>query len=176
MRRASGATLVIAIIGALLLLALAACGGGDDESSSDTTAAETVAAATTESEEPTQSGESSGTPDFASAANCQELGQLGAAVSSALSGTGSDTEDTVEAFSQFADKAPEEIRDDFQVLADAYSKIAEALGDVNLAAGETPGPEALQKLQEVSSQINQAEVTEASNNITAWVQENCGTS
>jgi hypothetical protein len=176
MRRATGTTLVIAIIGALMLLALAACGGGDDESSSDTTAAETVSApATTEAEVPEESDGSSGTPNFADE-DCLELGKVGAAVSSALSGSGADTEDTVNFFNEFADRAPEEIRDDFQIIADAYAKIAEALGDVNLAAGETPSPEALQKLQEVSSQINQAEVTEASNNISAWVQENCGTS
>ena len=32
---------------------------------------------------------------------------------------------------KFADEAPEDIRDDFQTLADAYSKIADALDGVD---------------------------------------------
>ena len=43
---------------------------------------------------------------------------------------------------KFADEAPEDIRDDFQTLADAYSKIADALDGVDLGSGETPPAEA----------------------------------
>jgi hypothetical protein len=89
--------------------------------------------------------------------------------------TGSETEEAAEALENFADEAPEEIRDDFGVLADAYSKIAEALEGVDLTSGETPPPDVLEKLQQLSSEIDTARVTEASNNISAWTQENCTT-
>jgi hypothetical protein len=37
---------------------------------------------------------------------------------------------TRQANGRIADNAPEEIRDDFRVIADAYAKIADAIGDV----------------------------------------------
>jgi hypothetical protein len=167
MRRAAGKTLAVVIMGSLVL-AVAACGGGNDEATSEADSSGTAAATATSSDT------SSGTPDFASTSNCQQLGELGAQVAAAMGGTGTaDAQKTIDLFSEFADQAPAEIRDDFQVVADAYSKIADALGGVNVAAGETPDPEALQKLQEASSEIDQAKVTEATNNITAWVTENC---
>ena len=168
--------IALAAIGVLLLTA--ACGGGDDES-----AAGTEAAATTESPAATDatdttsddsSDDSGDEPSFEGSSDCVELAQLGAKVSEALSGTGGDVEKTEEFLNEFADKAPDEISDDFQVIADAYSKIAEALGDVDIASGETPDPEALAKLQELSTELDQAKLQEANTNITAWVTENCG--
>ena len=43
-----------------------------------------------------------------------------------------------DAMQKFADEAPEDIQDDFQTLADAYSKIADALDGVDLSSGDTP--------------------------------------
>ena len=47
--------------------------------------------------------------------------------------------------------------------------VAEALGGVDVGAGETPDPAALAKL----AQIDAAEATAASTNISTWVTENC---
>jgi len=175
MRRKAFWAIALAAIGVLMLTA--ACGGGDDDSSAAGTQAE--AAATTESPpaaDTTTSDDEAGddTPSFEGSSDCLELAQLGAKVSQALSGTGADTEKTKEFLNEFADKAPDEISDDFEVIADAYSKIADALGDVDVQAGETPDPEAIAKLQAVASELDQAELQEANTNITAWVTENCG--
>ena len=67
---------------------------------------------------------------------------------------------------------PEEIRDDFQVLADAYEKIAQALEGVDLSS-ETPPADAIAKLAQLSQEIDSAALTEASQNISDWTQENC---
>lgn len=164
----------IAALGVLLLTA-AACGGGDDESAADTQAA---AAATAGSENTTEAAtteaDAESNPDFGSAENCTELTTLGTKVSAALSGTGADTEKTKEALNEIADNAPDEIKDDFQVMADAYAKIADAIGEANVAAGEQPDPEALAKLQQVATELDQTKLEEANTNITAWVTENCG--
>jgi hypothetical protein len=176
MRRKAFWAVALAAIGVLLLTA--ACGGGDDDSA----AADTQAAATTESPAATEATDTTSSEDdgdddtssFEGSADCLELAQLGVKVSEALSGTGADTEKTKEFLDEFADKAPDEISDDFQVIADAYSKIADALGDANLQAGETPDPEALAKLQEVATSLDQQKLEEANTNITAWVQDNCG--
>lgn len=177
MSRTAFKVFLVAAMGAALLAFAAACGGGDDdEATADTAAAVTTAAEEIEEAATTEEESSSGGTDMASAENCKELGEIGAKVSAALgSGGSADTEKTKEFLDEFADKAPEEIRDDFQIIADAYGKIVEALGDVNVAAGETPGPEALAKLQALATEIDQEELTQANNNITAWVTENCTT-
>ncbi len=53
----------------------------------------------------------------------------------------------------------------------AYSKIADAI--VNFKPGATPDPAALAKLQKVSAEIDTNRLTQASQNIAAWLQENC---
>jgi hypothetical protein len=76
-------------------------------------------------------------------------------------------------FDEFAEEAPDEIREDFQVLADAYEAYAEAIEGIDLQSGQTPDAEALQQLQEALTSIDQEEVTAASERISAWANENC---
>jgi len=161
-----------------LALALAGCGGGGSKSSSPpktTTTAETTTTATTTTE--TTTAATSTTPSktaFASTENCRQLANVGAKLSSALSGTGgSDIQKAAKAFHEYADQAPSEIRSDFQTIADAYTKIADALKGVNLQSGQTPSAAALAKLQKLSTEINQTKLTKASQNIAAWAQKNC---
>ncbi len=68
---------------------------------------------------------------------------------------------------------PDEIKADYQVIAENFSKIAEALKGVDLTNGQTPSPEALAKLQELAASMDSAEVQQASQHIEAWVQKNC---
>lgn len=173
MRRTAVRAIVLAAIGALLLVA-AGCGGGDDESAADTQAAATESAEPTEATE-TQTAEESGEPDFTSSENCRELVELGSKTAAALSGTDPDAGTTKNLLDAYADEAPEEIRADFQVIAEAYGKMAEALEDVAVPAGETPDPEAAAKLQEIVASIDTAELTTANANITTWVEMNCKT-
>jgi hypothetical protein len=174
MRRTAVRAVVLAAIGALLLTA-AGCGGDDDESAAGDQAPTVTAQATTESASDAEAAETEQAgSDFASSANCQKLLTLMANVSGALAGTGSfDVEQTRRTIDAYAETAPEEIRGDFRVVAEAYAKIADALGDIKIAPGETPSPEALQRLQEVASELDQEAVTTANTNITAWVAKNC---
>lgn len=166
MRRTAVTALVLTV-----LVAAWGCGGDDDES-----AAETQAAATTAEAEATDTEESEApeTPDFASSENCTALAALGVKVSLALGGAGgADVEETKKLLNEFAAEAPEEIRADFAVIADAYAKIGDTLGDLGLTAGETPSAEDQARLQELAAELDQPALTSANENITAWVNKNC---
>jgi hypothetical protein len=163
-------TVALAAFFALTLLG-AGCGGGDDESSDD---AAPAAAATTEASEPAEPAESGG-----SAENCREFqtaaAEVGQQFSAATTGAAgsADLEEAAEAFDELANKAPEEIRADFQTINEAFGTLVEALKGVDLSGGKTPDAATLAKLQQAMSKIDQAKVTAANAHITAWVQQNC---
>ena len=56
---------------------------------------------------------------------------------------------------------PDEIKDDYKVISENFAKIADALKGVDLTSGQAPSPEALAKLQEISSSMDSAEVQQA---------------
>ena len=172
----------MAIALALLALVLvgAGCGGDDDESASDTT---TLTDTTTDDEttDETTTDETTTTDDDSddsgslASGECAELVDAGSELSQAFgSGTSSqDFDDVSEFYDEVVSKAPEEIRDDVQVLADAWGEYAAVLGDLDLQAGETPDAEALAKLQQALTSIDQQEVSAAAERISAWTTANC---
>jgi hypothetical protein len=177
-------TIAAALAALALGLTAAGCGGGDDEASDepDTTLTETETDETTD--ETTTDGETtddtgSDDPtgfDFSSE-ECQQLAAAGSEFGQAFSGatTGEDLSDEADAFQEFADNAPEEIREDMQTLADAYEEIIAALADVDLDPGATPTAEQIAALTQALSSIDQTGVQGASERIATWAQENCST-
>jgi hypothetical protein len=163
----------LAIVVAVLGLALVGvgCGGDDDSSASGDT---TELTDTTTTDETTTEDTTTDDDDLSGLASedCLELAAASAGLGQAFATPGSDFEGE-DAFRELADDVPDEIRDDWQILADAYSDYAEALADIDLSAGETPDAETLQEIQQAIASIDQASVTEASNNIAAWAQQNC---
>jgi hypothetical protein len=168
---------MFAVLVAAFALVGAGCGGGDDEGAGDT---DTVVVTDTTTDETTTDDTETDTDttefDFSSE-ECQELAAAGAAIGQAFSSatTGADLSDEAERFSEFADRAPEEIRADMQVLAAAYEDIVAALADVDIDPGTTPSAEQIAELTQALSSIDQAGVTEASERIGTWAQENCTT-
>jgi hypothetical protein len=64
-------------------------------------------------------------------------------------------------------EAPAEIRDDLEVLDDAYSKYGHALATIDPAKVD-------QNLQKkLTAKINERRVMRASQNIVAWARKNC---
>jgi hypothetical protein len=158
----------------VLLLALVAgilaagCGGDDDSGG------EGGAPVTQASEGGDEGGGTEGLPGIASGDDCLQLASLGATLSQALSGGNTDDlEKQAQFFEEFADNTPEEVRDDFQTLAEFYSKLTKALADADVQPGQEPDPEALQALQEAATSIDQKELEAATANIEKWVKENC---
>ena len=157
-------TIVIAL--SALALVVAGCGGGDDEAASDTTTlTDTTLDDTTTDED--SGGSASG--------ECRDLVEAGSQLSQAFGSGGAtpDRDDVSELYEQVVDNAPEEIRADIQVLADAWAKYADVLDDVQVEPGQTPDPEDAAKLQQALASIDQQEVAAASERINAWTTENC---
>jgi hypothetical protein len=176
MRRTTVPALSLAVL-ASLLLALVGCGGSKKASTTTTTAASapatTTAATTTEAAGTTTKTESSSVPSLASAANCKQLADLGAQYSKAITGAanGQDMKKTGQLLQEFAAKTPADIRPDFEVVAQAYAKLAGALGD--LKPGVASNAAALAKLQKLVAGLDTAKLTQATQHISKWVKQNC---
>lgn len=162
---------VIALSG--LVIAAAGCGSSKHKAAATT---QTVATTTAKTATKATTSKSSGLAGLANASNCAQLAGLSTSFAQAMSGTGSaDVKKTATLLKQFADKTPKEIRPDFEVVAAAYAKIAEALKGTNLSSGATPDPAVIAKLTKLGSEIDTAALTKASANIGAWAQKNCTT-
>jgi len=77
------------------------------------------------------------------------------------------------AFEEFAGKAPEEVRADFQVLAASFSKYAEILKDVDLTSGQQPDAATVAKIQAIFTGEDATRSQEASQRINDWSNANC---
>jgi hypothetical protein len=174
-RRRFGVLLV-----AVLALVAAGCGGGSNDASSDTTTI--VSGATTDetTTEETMTDEtttedtstSAGVDTSALTGKCAELAGLGSKLAAAMGGQNGDVQDVSKLFDDLADQVPDEIKADWQVLAQNFSKIAEALKGVDLSSG-TADPQALAKLQQLATTLDSQEVQQAATHIEAWAKENC---
>jgi hypothetical protein len=168
---------MLAVLVAAFALVGAGC-GGDDEGAGDT---ETVITETTTDETTTEetatdeTTDTSGTDFDFSSEECQELAAAGAAFGQAFTSatTGADLSDEAEEFSELANRAPEDIREDMQVLANAYEEIVAALADVDIDPDSAPSAEQIAELTQALSSIDQTGVAEAGERIAAWAQENC---
>ena len=166
-----------ALLLAALALFVAGCGGDDggDSASSDTAVVETEAtdddATETEADDATETDATE--DDGELGGECAEFAGLGAKLQGAFGSGSGDIESVSEVFDELAERVPEEIREDYQVLADNFKEFAEALEGVDLSSGETPDAETLAKLQEAATSMDQPEVQQASENIEAWVTANC---
>jgi hypothetical protein len=174
MRRAAAVGLALVLAGG----ALGACSGGDD---SEGVALEDNTTTTGDSgTDTTSDGSDVSLPDnfdFGNE-NCTEL----VAAVSGLAGafTGSDSEQATldfgafaDALDQFADSAPDDIRDDLGTLSDAYRQIDDELGGpLDLSDPEVfTSPEFAQ----IGEQFNSEEFTQANENVTSFIESECTT-
>jgi hypothetical protein len=77
------------------------------------------------------------------------------------------------ALQQLAKTAPTDIRDEFGVLADAYTKVADAVAAVYTGRKTAPTSDQLQQLANVGKELNTIAITGAANSVNAWLQKNC---
>ena len=142
---------IAALLIAVLALVAAGCGGSSsNEASSDTET--TVATETTETmaaEDTTATTDDSETSTDIDLGNlsgeCKQFAGISSKLAQSLSGQDANMEDAAKAFDEIADQVPDEIKDDYKVIAENFSKIADALKGVDLTSGQTPSPEALAK-------------------------------
>jgi hypothetical protein len=168
-----------ALLVAALALVVAGCGGSSDEASSDTataaaeTTTETTAeAATTEDMTTTEETTTDASGAAALTGKCAELAGLGSKLAAAMGGQDAGVADVSQLFDELADQVPDEIKADWQVLAQNFQKIADALKGADLSSG-TPDAATLAKLQKLATTLNSQEVQQAAANIEAWAKKNC---
>lgn len=162
-----------ALIRLLVTLCLAwgfvACGGDDDDSSS--------ASAKDDVQSAEEFGDAAASAaDFAGFdGGCQAavaaMASVAAGAGAALTG-GSDLEDSLATFKEFADKAPEEIKDEMNTLADAYGEFVAVLADSDYdpASGEDPPSEVMAALESIATE----DVSAAGDKVSAYFEDNCG--
>ena len=142
-------------------------------STTETMTTDTSATDTTATTAGTDTSASAAIAALASSGNCKSFADLGAAFSSALSGASGDPQKEAQLFQQFVDQAPSDIKADMQVIADDFSKIADALKGVDLSSGKTPDPAALAKIAALQGSLDQQKLATAEQHITAWATANC---
>ena len=168
-----------ALLVAALALVVAGCGGSSDEGSSDTA---TVAAEDTTNDatstgdmtttEETASDDTATDPSSALTGKCADLAGLGSKLAAAMGGQDAGVADVSQLFDELADQVPDEIKADWQVLAQNFQKIAAALKGADLSSG-TPDAATLAKLQKLATTLDSKEVQQAAAHIEAWAKKNC---
>ena len=70
-------------------------------------------------------------------------------------------------------RGTDDIRPDFETLADAFTQIAGALKGVDLSSGQTPDAATLAKLMKLSQKFQDAKFKTALQHIETWAANNC---
>jgi hypothetical protein len=181
---------VVALLVLVAALALAlgsvvsGCGGSSDSSGDDAAIETTTETTETETtEEATETEETDTDTDTGLGAladeDCIELAGIGAKLGEAMAALGGQNTDVgaiADVFDELVGSAPDEIKDDLEVLAGGVAEMAKALEGVDFSSGSTPNAEQLAKLQEAIASIDTPALTEASTNVEKWATANCSNS
>jgi hypothetical protein len=178
--RLKAGSVAAAVLVVVLVAVAAGCGGGSKSSSPtvETTATVDNSATTSGSASSSGSSKSSSTPSFTSAKNCKDLAAIGAKLSQAMqSSSGNENEviaNEAKALEQLASSAPGEIRDDFKVLADAFSTYVGVIQKTGgLKPGKVPSAAQVAQLTKAAQAFSSAKLQQAEQHLTAWAQKNC---
>ena len=167
--------LPIAFVVLVLAVATAGCGGGGDESSAsgDTATTETVMEDTTTSDDSAGDADLSDLSGILADEDCLALVGVGATIAQAYTGGAASSGESTAELNALADKVPEEIKADVQVIAKWYADYSSKLESIGIGEGETPSVAQLQQLQSALASFDEQELNDAADNISAWAQDNC---
>jgi hypothetical protein len=112
-------------------------------------------------------------PGLLTSGSCEQLYELARAFSAALGGDSGDLVKTTAMLTDFAGETPSDIRPDFRVLANAYTRILGALAGKGYSASATPSRALVARLNKVSNQLDMVRVGTATTNVSAWAARNC---
>jgi hypothetical protein len=168
----------IFLIGLVGLVVLTVAGCGSKKSATTTTTATTTTSMTTAATGTTTTTAAAATTASGSTAglgalsgSCSQFASLGEEFANAMEGSAGDTAKTAAVLKAFADKAPADIKPDFEILATDFQKIAAATQGIK--PGQTPDAATLAKLSALSSSLDTAALTKASTDISTWAAKNC---
>lgn len=162
-----------------LLLAggsLVACGGDDDDDGADVSADVSADADADPDLEDVADGLAAFGSEECLEASAAFLGAAGG-LGGIFAGTGDDLGDNVEALERFGEGAPDEIKADFEIVAEFYTDLVKAMAEIGFdpTGGEQPTDEQMEALAEIGEKFEDSDFEAASVRITTWFEENCGT-
>ena len=173
------------LFAAAFIVSLAACGGDDSSSSasdegSDSTEAPAASDAPDSSAGDDESTATTGAPDFSGEGGGEFCSQA-QGVNEVFSGEAFQSNDPAdleeqfnasqEALAQLEDSAPDEIKEDVGIIADALGGLIEVFESANYDFTQLASdPEAIAQLEA----FNSAEINDASTRVTAYLTEVCG--
>lgn len=169
----------------VLALTLLGCGGSDSDTDTPTTAPVTTTGSgdTTTTSPAATATSTSGSNGGVILANCPELmtwtNDFVMASQAAFGGTSpTGFEYTAEYFQEFADRAPAEIRDDMQVIADAFGGFFDALAELDVDFGDpaalaTLTPAQIEQLEDAAGMMDSDAVGQAGDNINSFFEREC---
>lgn len=184
MKKLAGVRVLVLLLVALVVVSCGGDAGGDDTTtapSDDVNVTTTTAAAPDDDGDDVGNDGDSGVDSLSS--TCLEATQGMAAAVSAYStgmaeafGGSLDDESLQLAADQLeamADAAPDEIKDDFAVIAAQLGAFYTALAESGYEPGATPDAEQLAELSALAETFDNEAFEEASDNINAWFEANC---
>jgi hypothetical protein len=158
-------------------IALVACGGGDDDGDVDadaTSGDDDDSGSNDDADGSTSTDDDVDLSDISEECIDASLAYSAVISQSAAAFTG-DTdavEDSADKLKEFADKAPDEIKDDFEAMAETLEKYYEELEDLDLGSG-TPSAGEIAKIVAAGELLQEADFQAASGRVSEWVEENC---
>lgn len=161
-----------AVLGVTAMLVLGACGGGDSDSDAAASSTTTTTAAPSTTSSTAQSG-SIGVG--LRSERCRSYTGYAAAVGLAM--TAALNPEAAAQIKELKDKAniadaPDEIRDDFEVLIDYARKLGEIFAKYP-SQDSTLNPALFTAMAELAQSVDEDRLNEASQNIEDWVADNC---
>lgn len=161
-----------------------ACGGSSSEDTTTTQSVAPTTEATTTTvvattSEPDSEGGDLGALSGVCLSATEDMSEAMAAYSEGLAGlmTGSfDPESLEQVAGQLeaaAEAAPDEISDDFAVIADEMGSFYRALAAMDYEPGSMPTEEQAAQLAALAESMDQEALQDASENIAAWYEDNC---
>ena len=102
---------------------------------------------------------------------------LAESASAFVPGQDVDLGDTAELLDEFAASAPDEIAEDFGLLADAFSQFAQAMSDAGIDFSDPTtfqDPDLLNELESLTEAFDAPGYDEAAANVEDWFNNNCG--
>jgi hypothetical protein len=152
---------------ALIALGFVSCGGDDDDDAAS-------GSGTTISNDDLKDAAKAAGVDKECLQGVQAFSSLGASAGAAFAG-GSELDKSVKAFKAYADAAPDDIKDEVRVIADAYSAYFQAVADSGWdpSSGTAPTQEQADALSAASEKIDSADVKAASDTVSAYFDEHC---
>jgi hypothetical protein len=166
----------VAVLAAFVFITVG-CGGGsdgDDASGTSQTTHETNTGSGSDDSDLDSATGFFASADYRQLARAFDSSRLGRAFSSGVDPT-EDLQTAADFLDEAADKAPEEISGDVQVVANAYDDLAEESADVDWPGIRSGNPAAIAGAAQLGQAFASPDLVDALQNLSTYVRENCTT-